>query len=112
MNARRTEPIGDVLRSYFRRHGLVRRVAQAGVVAEWADLVGPQVAGVTEPTSVDAAGTLWVRVQSAAWMQELQLMSPTVIRELGKHGKRIKQIRWMLAPLGSDRDVGARRRSP
>lgn len=88
--------VGDTLKEYFGRRGLVRRIRDAGVVNEWAGLVGEQVARVTEPDSVDRNGTLRVRVRSAAWMQELQLMSPTIIRELAKKGSRVKRIHWML----------------
>jgi predicted nucleic acid-binding Zn ribbon protein len=92
-------PVGEVLKKYFGRHGLTRRVAQADIVNQWAELVGPQVAGVTAPQSVDQNGALWVHVKSAAWMQELQLLSPTIIHELAKRGKRIKYIRWKQAPI-------------
>jgi predicted nucleic acid-binding Zn ribbon protein len=88
--------IGETLKAYFGRHGLIRRVRQASVVNEWADIVGEQVASVTEPDSVGKDGTLRVRVRSAAWMQELQLMSPTIVRQLGERGKSIKRIHWML----------------
>jgi predicted nucleic acid-binding Zn ribbon protein len=39
-------------------------------------------------------GTLFVAVGSAAWAQELQLMSPTILAALGRRGKRIKRIVW------------------
>lgn len=106
-------PIGEVLKKYFGRHGLTRRIDQADIVNKWSDLVGPQVAGVTEPQSVDRNGTLWVRVKSAAWMQELQLLSPTIIHELAKRGKRVKYIRWMQTPIeGGSSDPGRRPRRP
>ncbi|MCZ6916231.1 MAG: DUF721 domain-containing protein [Gemmatimonadetes bacterium] len=106
------QPIGEVLKKYFGQQGLTRRVAQADIVNQWAELVGPQVAGVTEPQSVDRHGTLWVRVKSASWMQELQLMSPTIIHELAKRGKRIKYVRWMLAPIEDSSPDPGRPRAP
>ena len=99
MRTRSGRAVKEVLKEYLGRHGLARRVAQASIVHEWAELVGPQVAKVTEPTSVDSEGRLWVRVASAAWMQELQLMSPTIVRELAVRGKRIKRIRWVLGTV-------------
>jgi predicted nucleic acid-binding Zn ribbon protein len=74
--------------------GLTQRVKQAAVVAEWDELVGPQIANVTRPLWIAADGTLFVGVLSAAWMQELQLMSPTIIRQLGLKGRKIKRIIW------------------
>lgn len=110
---RQALPIGEVLKKYFGRHGLARRIAQADIVNHWAELVGPQVAGVTEPQSVDQNGALWVHVKSAAWMQELQLLSPTIIHELAKRGKRVKYIRWMQAPIeGGEPDPGRRPTKP
>ncbi len=99
--------VGEILKEYFGRHGLMRRIGQASIVNEWVGLVGDQVASVTEPDSVDASGTLRVRVRSAAWMQELQLMSPTIIQELAKKGKRVKRIHWMLGPIEQEAVRGA-----
>ncbi len=99
--------VAEILKEYFGQHGLVRRIGQASIVNEWAGLVGDQVASVTEPDSVDASGTLRVRVRSAAWMQELQLMSPTIIQELAKKGKRVKRIHWMLGTIEQEAGRGA-----
>lgn len=101
MATREPGPIGDALRSYFSRRGLNKRVNQSNVVLDWERLVGVQMASVTTPRSVDGSGTLWVEVASSAWMQELQLMSPTILKELAREGYRIKYIRWMLGGHGS-----------
>ena len=89
-----TTPLGDALRRYVDRAGLGDRLAQASVVTEWAAIVGPKIADVTVPTSVAADGTLFVRVRSAAWAQELQLMSASILAELRKRGKRVRRIVW------------------
>jgi hypothetical protein len=44
--------IGDALAGWLARSGLTRRFEQAQVVADWPELVGPQIASVTEPESV------------------------------------------------------------
>jgi hypothetical protein len=41
-------------------------------------------------------GTLFVRVKTAPWMQELQLMTPEIIRKLGAE-RGIKRIVWKAA---------------
>lgn len=89
-------PIGEALEAYLKRHRLKRRLDQASVVDDWASIVGPQIAAVTRPEGVAQDGVLFVRVRSAAWMQELQLMSPTILAKLGKQGKKIKRISWSL----------------
>ena len=88
-------PIGDALDEYFARSGIKKRIDQSQIVNDWKDLVGPRVSSVCSPNAVDTSGTLWVRVKSAAWMQELQMMSPTIIQELARRGRRIKRIRWI-----------------
>ena len=101
MSSRHTSTIAETLTEYFGRHGLARRISQASIVTDWAELVGEQVASVSEPDSVDKSGTLRVRVESAAWLQELQLMSATIIKDLALRGKRIKRIHWMLGTMGN-----------
>src|SRR5690606_4243969 len=84
--------IADALASYLRRAGLVKRIEQAGIVEEWAELVGPQIAAVTAPESVTPDGVLRVRVATAAWANELSLMSPRILAKLnaGRSG-RVKE---------------------
>jgi predicted nucleic acid-binding Zn ribbon protein len=91
---RRGVQLGEALEGYFERHGIKRRIQQASVIPEWPRLVGPKIAEVTTPREVLRDGTLIVGVKSAAWMQELQMMSPEIIKQLGRRGKKIKRIRW------------------
>lgn len=89
-------PLADALSSFFRQAGLTKRVQQAGIIEEWPELVGPQIAAVTAPESVTPDGVLRVRVATAAWANELSLMSPKILARLnaGRTG-RVKQIRWI-----------------
>lgn len=86
--------VGEAIAGYLARAGLKQRVDEASVVSDWAELVGPQLARVTVPDAVTRDGTLFVAVSSAAWMQELQLLTPTVLAQLAKRGRRIKRIIW------------------
>lgn len=87
-------PLGDAVETYIKRAGLKRRLEQASVIPEWEELVGTQIAAVTTPHSVTKDGTLLVSVRSSAWMQELQLMSPEILRRLGARGKKIRRVVW------------------
>ena len=88
--------LGEVLQAYLKKAGLVRRVGQARVLEDWAELVGPQIAKVTQPESVGADGQLRVRVATAAWASELQLMTPQILAKVNKdRAGRITGIRWM-----------------
>ena len=71
---------------------------QARLIPEWPALVGAQIAAVTEPTSIAADGTMFVRVTTNAWMNELSLMEPELLRALNaKEGRTpVKRIRWLL----------------
>ena len=86
--------IGDAVTGYLARSGLEQRVRQASVIEEWARLVGPQVSRVTEPESIAQDGTLFVKVATPAWAQELQLQTPMVLARLREGGRPIKRIVW------------------
>lgn len=93
-------PVADALSSFFKQAGLTKRVQQAGIIEEWPELVGPQIAAVTAPESVTPDGLLRVQVATAAWANELSLMSPKILARLnaGRSG-RVKEIRWVPGPL-------------
>lgn len=92
----RPVPLAEALQAYLKRAGMVRRIGQAGVLEEWPELVGPQIARVTRPESVSQDGLLRVTVQTAAWAAELSLMTPQILARVnaGRAG-RIKGIRWI-----------------
>lgn len=87
-------PLSDAIERYLRKAGLTRRLDQASVIPEWPELVGPTIAEVATPEVVLEGGILVVRVTSAAWANELQLMSPEILRKLGQKGKKIRRIVW------------------
>jgi predicted nucleic acid-binding Zn ribbon protein len=95
---RKPEPLGDVLAGWLEQSGLGRRVDQAGVIPEWPRLVGSQIAAVTDPQSITPGGTLFVNVKTNAWMNELSLLEPELLRSLNQKSGRppIKRIRWQL----------------
>jgi len=97
---RRNKPtaVGEVLEAYLARSGLAPRLKQAQVIPEWPRLVGPQIAAVTQPESVAPDGTLFVRVATSAWMNELQLMTPEIMARVnaGRGAGRVRTIRWLL----------------
>ena len=96
---------GEAIDRFLARAGIAKRVAQAGVVDEWASLVGPQIASVTHAESVTADGILRVMVATSAWANELSLMAPRILSQLnsGRVG-RIREIRWVV----SDRRLTSR----
>jgi predicted nucleic acid-binding Zn ribbon protein len=95
---RKPQKLGDVMGGMLSRSGIADRIAQAAVIPDWPALVGPQIARVTEPMSVTPQGTLFVSVTTNAWMTELSLMEPELLRRLNqKTGKlKIRKIRWQM----------------
>ena len=95
---RRPEPIAAVISQYLEQAGLKARVDQATVVPEWPQLVGDQIAAVTEPLSVTADGVLFVAVRTHAWMSELSLLEPELLASLNRQAGRppVRKIRWQL----------------
>ncbi len=88
--------LGDLLAGVLAQAGIAERVAQASVVPEWASLVGERIAAVTEPLSVGGDGTLWVAVASDAWMTELSLLEPELLRALNAAKDRPPVLRIRL----------------
>ena len=69
---RKPMAVGECSSVFLARSGLATRLKQAQIIPEWAALVGPQIAAVTQPESVALDGTLFVRVATSPWMNELQ----------------------------------------
>ena len=88
----------QALSSFLERSGLAARVDQASVVPEWRSLVGEQIAAVTVPHAIAQDGTLFVAVTTNAWMTELSLMEPQLLRVLNAKVGRVPilRIRWQL----------------
>lgn len=82
----------DVLKGYLARAGFGERLKQASVVEDWPRIVGAKIASISQPEAVTRDGTLFVRVKSAPWMQELQLLTPELLKRLGD--TKIKRIVW------------------
>ena len=88
----------EALASFLEQSGLASRVDQASIIPDWRTLVGDQIAAVTVPHAVAQDGTLFVAVTTNAWMTELSLLEPELLRVLNaKTGRTpIRRIRWQL----------------
>jgi len=102
--------LGDALHSWLVKAGLSRRLDLVSSVEDWPALVGPQIAAVTRAETVNADGTLWVRVASSAWANELSLMAPRILAKLNQNRTApIKEIRWLTGlPAPESRQQGER----
>jgi predicted nucleic acid-binding Zn ribbon protein len=95
---RNPKKLGDVMGEMLSSAGISARIAQASIIPDWPGLVGPQIAKVTEPLSITRQGTLFVAVTTNAWMTELSLMEPELLRRLNTQAGplQIKKIRWQI----------------
>lgn len=95
---RSPERVDDVLASVLERAGLADRIVQAEVFPEWPEIVGAHIAAATEPIMLQQDGTLVIAVKTHAWMQELSLMEPDLLRSVNHDKSRapILRLRWLL----------------
>lgn len=91
--------LGAMLGSFLDAKGITARIEPLRVLEEWPTAVGPTVAAVTRALQLDREGTLIVDVRTHAWMQELSLLEPVLLRTLHEHpgGHVVRKIRWRLA---------------
>ena len=66
------QPLGDVLQKVIDQLGLQDKIDEARVVETWASLAGTEINSVTESVWMKGA-TLYVKITSAAWRQELHM---------------------------------------
>ncbi len=90
--------VGEVLPGVMGQSGLRARLDQAGVILNWAGIVGTEIAKVTQAISVDRQGVLLVAVTTNAWMNELAMMEPELLRAINEKSpaKKVEHIRWRL----------------
>lgn len=104
MSHSRPTRLGDALSAWLDKSGLDRRLDLAQAVERWAQVVGPQVAAVTKAEAVNGEGTLWVRVTTSAWANELSLMTPRILGALNRNRRGlIREIRWLTGPTAPER---------
>ena len=101
MSRRAAKParVAELIGGVMRRAGIAERVAQAAVLGEWPQLVGERIAGAARAESVRDDGILVVSVRTAAWAQELSLMTPQIIARVnaGRDAGRITGIHWRVS---------------
>lgn len=73
--------IGDVLQEEMKRRNIPVDCREAEIVAGWEKTVGPVIFQQTRPDKI-ANGTLYLKVSSPAWMQQLQFMKAEIIEKV------------------------------
>lgn len=96
------EDIGSILSQYFARDPAAqKKLQQYGLFAIWNEVVGARIAKHAQPERMMDT-TLIVRVDHSAWMQELQMLKPDLLRKIHAHvaPKLIQDIRLEIGKMG------------
>jgi predicted nucleic acid-binding Zn ribbon protein len=68
----RPRPLGEVIKEVIDQLDVQEKIDEARVVETWASLAGTEINGVTESVWMKGS-TLYVKITSAAWRQELHM---------------------------------------
>lgn len=73
--------IGALVEGLLADRGLLAACKEQEVVQKWAEVVGPDVAAVTECSRAEN-GVLYVKVATAAWRHELAYMKHIIVGKM------------------------------
>jgi predicted nucleic acid-binding Zn ribbon protein len=98
---RKREPasVGDILKSLVRKTNLGKKIEQARIWTEWADLAGPALAEHGRPHAVKD-NTLIIEVDSTVWMNRYAYYKWDILKRINRLFKReiISDIYILLTP--------------
>ena len=94
------ERLGAVLDHSLKRFELGARLDQYGVWPIWNEAVGKTIARNAQPHTI-RNGTLFVKVSSPVWMQQLQFMKEMIAEKLNQRlkGDVVKTIFFMVGHI-------------
>jgi predicted nucleic acid-binding Zn ribbon protein len=94
------QPVGRLLAGYVEERGWELPLAEARVFADWAALVGPDVAMHSTPVTL-RDGELKVSAESTAWATQLRLLTAALLSRLaGELGPNVVTKLVITGPLG------------
>jgi predicted nucleic acid-binding Zn ribbon protein len=97
------ERIGDVLEKSLKRFAPTMRLDEYGVWPVWNDVVGKAIARNAQPEKI-RNGTLFVKVASPVWMQQLQYMKEMIAEKLNARLKTevVKNIFFVVGRVSAE----------
>ncbi|OGQ78323.1 MAG: hypothetical protein A3F90_01720 [Deltaproteobacteria bacterium RIFCSPLOWO2_12_FULL_60_19] len=106
------EKVGEILDQSLKRLELAGQLSDYGVWPIWNDKVGPTIARNAQPEKI-RNGTLFVKVSSPIWMQQLHYMKDTIAdklnQELGREA--VKNIFFFVGKVEAE-SVGEQTAEP
>lgn len=106
--------LGEVLDNSLKRLALSPRLDEYGVWPIWNDTVGSTVARNAQPEKI-RNGTLFVKVTSPVWMQQLQYMKDMIAEKLNQRlkGEVVRNIFFVVGKVDPDPlEVGTQPKRP
>jgi predicted nucleic acid-binding Zn ribbon protein len=97
------ERFGEVLDKSLKRLEISSRLDEYSVWPIWNDIVGPTIARNAQPEKI-RNGTLFVKVTSPVWMQQLQYMKEMIAEKLNQRLKTdiVKNIFFVVGRVNSE----------
>ena len=98
------QSISGVLAALLRDLGLEAGIVGWRAVQEWPSAVGPRIARRTHGLSFQD-GTLVVEVEGSAWLHELSMLKPDLVRQLNRRlgSAHVRAVRFVHARGGIQR---------
>jgi len=86
--------IGDAINAFLKKHNLEDEAQIQRIIAEWPKLMGTPIANQTDKIWFHK-GTLYVRITSPVWKQELSYGKSKIRKLLNRHIKQelIKEVK-------------------
>ncbi|HSK29358.1 MAG TPA: DUF721 domain-containing protein [Candidatus Limnocylindria bacterium] len=102
------ESLGAVLDHSLKRLDLAQRLDAYGVWTIWNEVVGKTIARNAQPEKI-RNGTLFVKVTSPVWMQQLQFMKEMITDKLNQrlNGEAVKNVFFMVGRVDPAEPVSA-----
>ncbi|HEY2919878.1 MAG TPA: DUF721 domain-containing protein [Candidatus Binatia bacterium] len=94
------ERVGEVLDQSLKRLDLAPRLDEYSVWPIWNEIVGKTIARNAQPEKI-RNGTLFIKVTSPVWMQQLQFMKNMIVDKLNQRLKQeiVKNIFFMVGRI-------------
>ena len=105
--------LGEVLGNSLKRLDLSYRLSEYGVWPVWDEVVGKTIAANAQPEKI-RNGTLFVKVTSSVWMQQLQFMKEMIAEKLNHRLNKevVKNIFFVVGRIDSPKPSETRTSTP
>jgi hypothetical protein len=106
----RLQPLGEILVPVMKKNGISFSLIHQHLVRAWREAVGPRIAAQTQPEAIKR-GTLYVKVSSSAWMQQLHFLKAEITVKLNATLEK-ESIQDIFFTVGEIAPRGAARNHP